>query len=136
MAKSLKELKRELSALALEIAAECGVELDRSPESVKHVERILGEVHKEYQETGEDEGLDGVALEFAAYIIEVIEKNYTPGVWKRNHKDFGPDSFPYGWEGSVIFPYGWCQKRIYDGPGDDVWAKFQALVIHRDRENG
>ncbi len=78
--------------------------------------------------------MQGIALEFAAYIVKVIEKNYACGVWKRDHPAFGPDSFPYDWEGGEIFPYGWCLKRILDGPQDDVWAKFQAIVMGAQNE--
>lgn len=126
---NLTELKRKLSALAMDIAEAFGIDLDHSLSSVEHVEEILGQLHDEYQKTGNDDGLAGVALECGAYIIEVIERNYESGTWKRDHGQFGNDSFPYEWRGSTIFPYGWCMKRIFDGPGDDVWVKFQSIVM-------
>jgi hypothetical protein len=73
--------------------------------------------------------MNGIALEFAAYIVKVIETNYEPGEWVRDHPDFGKDAFPYRWKGKELFPFAWCQKRIFDGPADDVWAKFKALVL-------
>lgn len=128
----LDALKEELAELAERVAREpFGVELDYSVESVERVEELLGALHTEYQRTKNDEGLNGLALEFAAYVIKVIERNFSLGTWTRDHPDFGPDSFPYEWQGSELFPYAWCQRRIFDGPGDDVWAKFHALVISK-----
>ncbi len=128
----LDALKEELAVLAERVARDAfRVELDYSVESVQRVEELLGLLHTEYQRTKNDDGLNGLALEFAAYLIKVIERNFARGTWARDHPDFGPDSFPYEWQGSELFPYAWCRKRIFDGPGDDVWAKFQALVISK-----
>ena len=135
----LAPLRDELDGLALQVASGFGVKLDHSPKSVKKVEKILGTLHDEYSRTGNDDGMNGVALEFAAYIIKVIELNFEPGTWSRNHPKLGPDTFPYHWQGKDIFPYAWCQKRIFDGPGDDVWAKFNVLILQppeREKASG
>ena len=130
--KSAEELKDELSALAERIALESySVKLDFSTESVKDVERILSAFHNEYNRTKDESGLQGIALEFAAYIVKVIESNFQRGFWSRDHRTFGPDTFPYAWQNTEIFPFGWCLKRIIDGPQDDVWSKFQALVLNK-----
>ncbi len=125
----LAPLRDELDGLALQVASNFGVKLDHSPNSVKKVEKILGTLHDEYAGTGSDEGMNGIAMEFAAYIIKVIELNFEPGTWNRNHPSLGEDSFPYHWRGQDIFPFAWCQKRIFDGPEDDVWAKFNLFVL-------
>ena len=123
-------LKRELSALAVRVAKEgYGITLDYSPESVRRVEEILGKVHDEYLKSKSEDGLRGLAAEFGAYIIVVIEKNYGAGDWKRDHPTFGEKCFPFYWKGSTIFPVGWCGKRIFDGPGDNVWMKVSG--VHR-----
>lgn len=94
----LGALKEELAQLAERVAREAfGVELDYSVESVQRVEQLLGFLHTEYQRTKNDDGLNGLALEFAAYVIKVIERNFSPGTWARDHPDFGPDSFPIAW---------------------------------------
>jgi len=129
----LNKLKDRLSALAIDIATGFDLELDYSPASIKKVEKILGTVHREYKRTKNDDGLHGIAIEFAAYIIKVIEANFAAGTWKRDHTLIGPDSFPYDWNGHELFPYGWCLKRILDGPGDNVWVKFNALVMARNK---
>lgn len=126
----LASLRDEMDALALKVASGLGVKLDHTPESIKKVEKILGTLHDEYARTGSDEGMNGVALEFAAYIVRVIELNFEPGEWRRGHPEFGPDSFPYHWRGKDVFPFAWCRKRILDGPDDDVWAKFNVLIQH------
>ncbi len=125
----MEKLKSELNDNALEIAKGFGVQLDYSHESIGHVERMLGEVHKGYKETKDEEGLVGIALSFAAYIISVIERNSEPGVWQRDHPTVGEDSFPFTWREGTLFPYAWCMKRIFDGKGDDVWVKYKTLVI-------
>lgn len=126
----LAPLRDELDGLALQIASNSGIKLDHSPKSVKKVEKILGTLHDEYCRTGSDDGMNGVAIEFAAYIIKVIELNLEAGSWSRDHPELGPDTFPYRWRGQDIFPFAWCQKRIFDGPADDVWAKFNLFVLN------
>lgn len=126
----LSSLKKTLNKLALQVAREnFGVKLDYSIDSVKQVETILGKLHDDYNQTRSQDGLRGIALEFGAYIISVIERNFEPGVWHRDHSEMGSDTFPYEWRGASLFPYGWCLKRLTEGPEDDVWAKFQALVV-------
>ncbi len=105
------------------------IKLDYSPQSIRDVENVLSGIHDGYLKSGDDTGLNGIALEFAAYIVEVIRRNYGPVKWDRDGSEFGPDSFPLSWRGKFLFPYAWCQKRIFDGPGDNVWIKFKQLVM-------
>jgi len=128
------KLKSELLDYAMQIAEVFHIKLDYSHRSIKMVEKILAKTHKDYKKTKNPEGLHGVALEFAAYIIEVIETNSEKGRWERDHPDFGKDSFPYYWKGVTIFPYSWCLKRIYDGKGDNVWTKYKSLVLNKIQE--
>jgi hypothetical protein len=130
--KDLRALKKELIHLAEQVAFESyDVTLDQSVESVAEVESILGQLHDDFRRTKNEEGLKGLALEFAAYLISVTERNFGKGSWSRDHSEMGPDTFPYEWNGATLFPYSWCLKRIIDGPADDVWAKFQTLVVQR-----
>jgi hypothetical protein len=128
--KDLAALKQQMTELAEQVAREnFGITLDYSVASIQQVESILGEIHDDFKRTGSEEGLRGIALEFAAYLISVIEHNFAQGTWRRDDPSMGAETFPYEWNGSVLFPYGWCLKRLLDGPQDDVWAKFQALVV-------
>jgi hypothetical protein len=129
---SLPALRKQLVALALQIGENEGYPLDFSPQSVQEVEAILASLHEYYVQTKNEDGLFGIALEFGAYLIEVIERNYPPkGRWRRDHPDLGKNTFPFEWRGATIFPVAWCQKRIWDGPGDDVVSKFEMLVVQR-----
>jgi len=129
----MKKLRAEMCRLAEQIAHGFGVKLDYSDGSVKDVERILSEVHDEYCRTGKEDGLRGVALEFAAYLVSVVERHHGSVDWKRDHETIGKDSFPLHWNATTLFPYGWCLKRIFDGPGGDIVSKWQVCVLDRSR---
>ncbi len=129
----INQLKDKLSTLAERIAREgFGRDLDYSVESVKEVEKILSAMHDDYMNTRSEDGLQGIAMEFGAYIVKVIERNYGPAEWQRSDESFGDDTFPLQWRGSTLFPVAWCLKRILDGTGDDVWFKFEALVLNHE----
>jgi len=124
------QIQPKLCGLAERIALESfNTKLDYSVDSIRRVERILSTVHDSYRKTRSDDGLNGIALEFAAYIVSVIQRHFGPAEWERDCKTFGADAFPLHWRGSSIYPYAWCQKRIFDGSADDVWFKFQAIVL-------
>jgi hypothetical protein len=128
---SVEALKPILIACAKKVvkAAAPTVKLDFSPQSIRDIENVLSGIHDEYLNSGDDTGLNGIALEFAAYIVEVMKRNYGPVKWDRDGSEFGLDSFPLLWRGRLLFPYAWCQKRIFDGPDDNVWIKFKLLVM-------
>ena len=87
-------------------------------------------MHYEYKKTKDEKGLNGIALEFAAYIVEVIRRNSDEkGMWYRDHAIFGEKSFPFNWKGEALFPYSWCKKRIFDGEADDVYFKYKSIVL-------
>jgi hypothetical protein len=128
------DIQRELCALAERIASEVyGTQLDYSVDSIRQVERILGAFHEEYVKTRSEEGLNGIAMEFAAYIVTTIQRHFGPAQWERDCPSLGKDAFPLHWRDSSIYPFAWCQKRIFDGPADDVWCKFQVLVLDKTR---
>ncbi|MBI2543551.1 MAG: hypothetical protein HYW24_05205 [Candidatus Aenigmarchaeota archaeon] len=129
--KEMVKLQTQLTKNALDIAKGFGIDLDFSHESIKQVEKILADIHEEYKKTKNEEGLRGIAISFAAYIISVIERNSGKGKWERNHPKIGPDTFPFSWRDSYLFPYGWCVKRIYDGKSDNVWVKYKVCVLDK-----
>lgn len=130
--KDPKELQKKLTDLALELARYYKIELDFTAESVKKVEEILSKISKDYHKTKNEEGINGMALELAAYIVTVIEKKIAVGKWERDSKDFGKNTFPYDLGNkNVIFPYAWCLKRIHDGEGENIWLKFKTLVLNK-----
>lgn len=119
---------------ALALAKEAELDFDFTDKSIKEVENLLGEMYREYKKTGDEEGVHGLALMLAAYIGEVIRKKGFGGKWARNHPQMGKDSFPFHWRGHDLFLYGWCVKRILDGSGDNVFFKYQCLVLDELRK--
>lgn len=106
------------------------VVLDYSNESIQNIEKILTLMHEDYRKTKNMEGLNGIILACAAYIVETIKKNTGVGSWYCDDSEFGKDTFPFEWkEGKVIYPVSWCEKRIFDGKGDDVWFKYKAIIL-------
>jgi hypothetical protein len=129
----LKHTQIELTNLALKLAGIAKVDLDFSIDSIKQVEIILSQINQQYIKTKNEEGISGMALELAAYIITVIEKNIGQGVWNRDSDEMGPETFPYCLQnGKIIFPYQWCLKRIFDGEADNVWSKFKTFVLDQN----
>ena len=127
-----KDLMDQLVKLALDLGEINKVDLDFTHDSIRDVEQILSHIHADYLKKGMQEGMKGIALECAAYIVKTIKNNTGSGEWFRNDREFGKDSFPFEWKnGDVLFPYSWCQKRIFDGPSDDVWLKYQTLVLSK-----
>lgn len=128
----MDKLQAELTKIALELAQDVfEVKLDFSHGSIKMVEAMLAAYHQEYKKTGDDNGLNGIAIEFGAYIVSTIEKNTERGRWERNHPQFGEASFPFYWRNSILFPYEWCRKRIFEGDADNVWIKYQTLILNK-----
>lgn len=128
--------QKELTDLALQVAIEMGYNLDFTHQSIRQVDKILGSLHEQWMQDGNTEGLDGLALEFAAYIVSVVQLQTGKGEWKRDHEKFGKDSFPLFIDRRIIFPYVWCKKRIYDGEVDNLWSKYEELVIRYLQVNG
>jgi hypothetical protein len=126
--------KDKLSAIAENIAAEFNISLDYSLESIRKVEFVLGKVNEYYKKLPSKEGMVGVALGFGAYIVKVIERHFGPVKWRRDDPISGlKETFPLAWQGDQIYPVGWCLKRILNGPEDDVWCKFRAIVMNHKK---
>jgi len=125
----LRKTQKKFNRDAIAIANTYNINLDFSNDSIQNVEVILSDLHNQFEQTKDDQGLRGIALIFAFYIISVIEKNFEGGIINRNHEVFGENSFPFVWKDSTLFPYAWCSKRIFDGPGDNVWIKYQQFIL-------
>jgi hypothetical protein len=126
------ELYQKLLDLAVEIIEDNGFSADFTNESIQSIEKILGDMHDHYVKTKDEEGLRGIAVEFATYIIETIRRNSgVQGEFYSDHADFGDHTYPFLWKGNTIFPYAWCMKRMFDGKGDDVWFKYKTLIIEK-----
>jgi len=115
----------------LELAKENGVTLDFSDDSIKEIEKLLAECHREYKKQKSEEGFHGLAMMFGAYLGEVIRKKGFGGTWGCDHPQMGEDTFPFYWRDHTLFLYAWCAKRIFDGDGDDVVFKYKALILEK-----
>ncbi len=130
------ELHTKLLNLALEIAKGFGVKLDFSFNSIQKVEEVLGRIHEDYKKTKSEDGMNGIAIEFAAYLVEVINRHSDEkGVWYTDDSHFGEKTFPFEWKGDTMFLYSWCQKRIFDGKADDVYFKYQSIILPKLNED-
>lgn len=118
----------DVAAHAVQAATEKGKTLDYSPESVKTVESILGELHDEHAKgTLSDNDVNVMAIQYGAYVGEVLRRKYG-GSWAADHSVAGPKSYPIHWQDHDSFPVAWCGKRILNGDKDNVWFKFQVVT--------
>jgi hypothetical protein len=127
--KNIQDLRPELTKLAQNVAAHLDYTLDFSVDSLSHVDDILLKMHDDYTKTKEEQGLTGIALEFASYIIDVLEKDGRTGVWTRSLNELQGETFPFRLgNGQIIFPYQWCLKRIFEGESESIVAKYSVLT--------
>ena len=119
---------QSLAERAVKYAADQGVKLDYSAESVQRVELLLASLHQArvHGKLSDDE-VSRHAARFGAYIGEVLRCAYG-GHWTQDHDVAGPNSFPFHWKSAKSFPVGWCGKRILNGEEDNVWHKFQIVT--------
>jgi hypothetical protein len=113
---------------AVQYATGHGKTLDFTPDSVKVVESLLGELHESRAKRElSDRDLNIRALQFGAYIGEVIRRKYN-GSWGSDHPVAGPKSFPIRFNEHDSFPVGWCGKRMLNGDEDNIWIKFKMVT--------
>ncbi len=79
--------------------------------SVRKVEKILGKLHKNHLKSGNEEGFNGIALIFSAYITAIIQAQTEPGQWAYHHPRLGELTYPFYWRGQPLFVHSWCNKR-------------------------
>jgi hypothetical protein len=105
------------------------VDLDYSPESPGRLEVVLQSMHDEHLATPLSEHAVHVrCLALGAYIGEVLRRAATGGTWARD-SEFGADTFPLTLAGNNrVFPVSWAQKRVLNGPGENVEFKANAVL--------
>jgi hypothetical protein len=67
-------------------------------------------------------------MTWGAYIGEVIRR-LEGGHWEKDSDVAGPDTYPIHHGQGQSFVVGWCGKRILNGAEDNVWHKFQVVVL-------
>lgn len=109
------------------------VTLDYSPESIKQVEAILGQIHDQYTKDPSSVAVTGLASAYGAYIGEVIRRSEPAVHWEKDDPDFGEKTYPLFWGKTRSYPMAWCQKRIINGDEDNVWFKYK---VFKEQANG
>jgi hypothetical protein len=102
------------------------VDLDYSVDSIKSVDAILGRVHDSYVRDPGAVHVNGISMEYGAYVGEVIRRSEPGAYWTKN-SELGEKMYPLHWGSDEAFPIGWCSKRIINGNEDSVWAKYSAM---------
>ena len=126
--KSTLEQMEYLAAEAVTMADQnFSVKLDYSPDSIKQVENVLGQLHDEYVRTKPTEGVNGLAMAYGAYIGEVIRRSESDVRWERSDAVGGENSYPLIWHGGSSYVCAWCYRRITNGDEDNVWLKYVAI---------
>jgi len=109
------------------------VRLDYSIESIKSVEKILGQLHEQYAKNPSSVSVKGLGSAYAAYVGEVIRRSEPGARWEKDDAVGGEKSYPLIWGAGHSYPLGWCQKRIIYGDGDNVWIKYYVLKERSSR---
>lgn len=131
------ELQRAQQAMleyAEQLAKLHGVELDYGIASLANVDKILFDMFNSDVEgkrkisAALKNSLYGIALTLGCYIIEVIERNYGAGTWRKTIDAAGREQLPYTYEDTEIMPVGWCLYALYHGASDNIQLQFQQSI--------
>jgi len=138
---TLDELMSDQAQVAVKYAAQvCGVTLDYSEASIQQVEQMLSKLYDAVPKEPDDpvgrksltksDILQKISTAMGGYIGEVIKRQWG-GKWKR-HSPIYPEQELLTLEtvGIDIWPHMKVEKRLTNGPEDDVWFYFLALKDH------
>ena len=126
------DLQRMIATMAEGAVTEArqqSVPLDYSADSIRFVEGLLGGFHERHK-SGKmsDADVNQQAMLYGSYVGEVIRR-LKGGEWARDHEQAGPHTYPLSYDEHQSFPIMWCGKRMVNGPEDNVWHKFQIIVL-------
>jgi hypothetical protein len=138
----MESLKREMSAnanLAKWLAGQAQIavktartkwdlSLDFTPDSLKHVEAVLAQLHDMLKTAPPDDRpneqqIENASIAWGVYVGEVVRRHYG-GQWEISKPD---GILQLAIERAKIYPVRKVQKRIVDGPGDNVAFYFSAM---------
>jgi hypothetical protein len=125
----IREIAEACSLDAVDHANNAGIQLDWSDQSIEKVEEILRMLHQEMTAAKPStEQVRTFAQMYGSYTGEVFRKNHG-GTWGMVTID--GNRFP-GMEATnttvSFWPWGRVQNRILNGPEDNVWHYYQALL--------
>lgn len=139
--KKLRNFQKSLLKPTLEEAKNYGHSLDYSVDSLSMIDDILNNLHLEYQadenreKTEKQEAYSGLAMCYASYIIEVIEKANGKGELRHPEAFYKDDVFPLFLGGKLIMPYNWVIKKIFDGGNDNIVRTYKAINFDKKNRN-
>jgi len=128
------ELAQAYSLDAVEYGEKSSMFLTWSDVSVRRTESILKDLHDEIDSANPSEDqIDTYAKIFGSYIGEVYRKNHgaTWGIVELDGKAF--PGLKCDGKAGLFWPWGKVQNRIINGPEDNVWDYYQALVKSNGR---
>ena len=104
------------------------VKLDWSDQSVQHVEGILAQLHDSLPSAQPDEeAIWSFAKMLGSYVGEVYRKRHS-GRW--GMVTLNDQTFPgmQSTSGTNFWPWARAQKRIVNGPEDNMWHYYKVLL--------
>lgn len=143
--KSMDEAMAATAEYAVRMAAAAGIKLDYSNASIEAVEQQLAGLHDQLQARRTDSTSNPLPSErefqamcyyFGTYIAEVLKRTYG-GTWSNQsalHPGHDIPTFHVGANRMEIWPQMKVEKRLRNGPEDNVWHYFQFTVQKLDAQ--
>ena len=105
-----------------------GIELDWSNDSVQEIERIAAVLHEEYKKSPpSSEQLEPFYKALGSYVGEVFRRKHGAD-WGWVSLQGGRFPGLQAKAGALFWPWGRAMNRIVNGPEDNLWHYYQALV--------
>jgi hypothetical protein len=143
--KTMDEAMAATAECAVRMAADAGIRLDYSNASIEAVEQQLAGLHDQLQASRADpignplpseREFQAMCFYFGTYIAEVIRRTYG-GTWSDQsalHPGHAIPTFHVGANRMEIWPQMKVEKRLRNGPEDNVWHYFQLTVQRLDAQ--
>lgn len=136
--KELRKFQQRLLEPTLEEALNYGHTLDYTVNSLAKIDDILTKLHLQYstdvdrEKQENSEGYSGLAMCYAAYIIEVIERVNGKGELRKPSINTEEDYvFELYVDKKIIFPYNWVIKKIIDGGDDNIVKTYNMIEFNK-----
>ncbi|GIL40975.1 hypothetical protein [Roseiterribacter gracilis] len=126
------KIQQIAEAYALDVVdfarAQFDVELDFSDASVQQIEKILGQMYEDARRVRPPQkAIDDYGKAFGFYVGEIFRRNHGAawGITTMNGEEY---TGMQGKGGNLFWPGGKTQKRLTNGPEDNVWHYFQIMI--------
>jgi hypothetical protein len=103
--------------------------LDWSDQSIAHIESVLGVLHESLADANpSEEQVFGFAKMFGSYVGEVFRRNHGAAWGLIGSGDTAFVGLRVDGTSWQCWPWGRAQKRIVNGPEDNIWHYYQGLL--------